>query len=587
VRENDRKNALDSNRPYAVMARRYRPQNFDALIGQEFLVNVLTNAFARNQIPHAMLLTGVRGVGKTTTARIVAKGLNCANAEGPTISPCGACSTCRAVADSRHVDVLEMDAASRTGIDDIREIIDSVPYRAAEARYKVYIIDEVHMLSKSAFNGLLKTLEEPPSHVVFILATTEIEKVPVTVLSRCMRFDLKRVESSTLVTHLAKICAQEGVSATPDALGVIARAAEGSVRDALSLLDQTVTHAGDEGLTEASTRSMLGMADRGAVFALFDMVMRGDAANALSKLNAMHAAGAEAMTIIRDLGEVCHLATMVKTLPGRADAPELSDAERTAAQAAAGAYGIRELGRLWQMILKALDEFKSAPSTLSAAEMAIIRMTHISTLPTPGDLAKQLAEGESIAAPTAPISSQGSPSQGETRAYSIAPTAQAGSAARQLAAEASAPAAKISVCAAPEDFDSLVALLRQKRDVNLQMQVECYVRPGPLKPGAFEFTPTADAPPELAAALSRKLHAWTGQRWIVSVADGHAAPTMMEKRAADVDALRASAMAHPLVAAAQSAFPGTEIIEVRRIEAGPNAAIADEDDMFESADNAI
>ncbi|MFT4151468.1 MAG: DNA polymerase III subunit gamma/tau, partial [Paracoccaceae bacterium] len=377
---------------YQVLARKYRPETFADLVGQEAMVRTLKNAFAADRIAHAFIMTGIRGTGKTTTARIIAKGLNCTGPDGtggPTTEPCGRCEACRAISEGRHVDVMEMDAASRTGVGDIREIIDSVHYRAASARYKIYIIDEVHMLSTSAFNALLKTLEEPPAHVKFIFATTEIRKVPVTVLSRCQRFDLKRIEPEVMMALLRRIAGGEGASITEDALALITRAAEGSARDATSLLDQAISHGAGE-TTADQVRAMLGLADRGRVLDLFDLIMRGDAAAALSELSAQYADGADPMVVLRDLAEITHWISVIKITPEAAEDPTTPPDERTRGLDMAARLPMRSLSRMWQMLLKALEEVALAPNAMMAAEMAVIRLTHVADLPDPEALIRRL-----------------------------------------------------------------------------------------------------------------------------------------------------------------------------------------------------
>src|SRR6056297_1151992 len=387
---------MSETTPYQVLARKYRPETFADLVGQEAMVRTLKNAYEADRIAQACIMTGIRGTGKTTTARIIAKGMNCIGPDGnggPTTDPCGQCEHCVAIMEGRHVDVMEMDAASRTGVGDIREIIDSVHYRAASARYKIYIIDEVHMLSTSAFNALLKTLEEPPAHVKFIFATTEIKKVPVTVLSRCQRFDLRRIEPETLIAHLRRICDAEGAAVTDEALALIARAAEGSARDALSLLDQAIAHGAGEADAEA-VRAMLGLADRGRALDLFEAVMRGDAAAALDEFRDQHAQGADPEAVLRELAEIAHWISIAKIRAEAADDPTEGPDARARAKALAEGLGHRALSRAWQMLLKALEEVAAAPNPAAAAEMALIRLTLVSELPSPEELIRRLgAEG--------------------------------------------------------------------------------------------------------------------------------------------------------------------------------------------------
>jgi DNA polymerase-3 subunit gamma/tau len=377
---------------YQVLARKYRPETFSDLIGQEAMVRTLKNAFEADRIAQAFMMTGIRGVGKTTTARIIAKGMNCIGLEGkagPTTNPCGQCEHCVAISEGRHVDVLEMDAASRTGVDDIREIIDSVHYRAASARFKIYIIDEVHMLSNNAFNALLKTLEEPPAHVKFIFATTEIRKVPVTVLSRCQRFDLRRIEPEEMIKMLQNLANLENASISNEALALITRASEGSARDAQSLLDQAISHGAGETNVD-QVRSMLGLADRGRVLDLFEFIMRGQAKEALNELGSQYSDGADPIGIIRDLAEVTHWVSVIKITPDAANDPTVSPDEKTRGQVFSESISMRILTRTWQLLLKTLEEISSAPSSMMAAEMAIIRITHVSDLPSPEELVKKL-----------------------------------------------------------------------------------------------------------------------------------------------------------------------------------------------------
>ncbi|HET9068490.1 MAG TPA: DNA polymerase III subunit gamma/tau [Amaricoccus sp.] len=572
---------------YRVLARKYRPATFADLIGQEAMVRTLRNAFAAERIAHAFVLTGVRGVGKTTTARIIAKGLNCTGADGqggPTIEPCGACDACLAIAEGRHVDVLEMDAASRTGVGDIRELIDGVAYRAASARYKVYIIDEVHMLSTSAFNALLKTLEEPPAHVKFIFATTEIRKVPVTVLSRCQRFDLRRIEPEAMLDYLGRIAAAEGVKVAPDAMALITRAAEGSMRDGLSLLDQAIAHGAGEATAE-EVRAMLGLADRGRVLDLFEAVMRGDARGALAELAAQYAAGADPMAVLRDLAEVTHWVSMVKLTPEAADDPTVGPDERARGLDFAGRLSMRALTRMWQMLLKALEEVAAAPSAIMAAEMAIIRLTHVAELPSPEELVRRLTAAP---APSAPPGGGRAPARGGAGASGSAMTAAA-VAQQPVAAPVTQPAAESGPLARYARFEDVVALIRARRDVSLLVEVETGVRLVRYAPGRIEFEPAEGAPPDLAARLSQRLQLWTGVRWGVAVVGSGGAATIAEVRAKKKGDLEARAREHPMVQAVLAAFPGAEIREVRPADvlaAAPFAPAAedvadDEDDDWD------
>ena len=552
---------------YQVLARKYRPGHFGDLIGQEAMVKTLTNAFAHDRIAHAFILTGVRGVGKTTTARIIAKGLNClGRGDKPTIDPCGTCDACVSIAEGRNVDVLEIDAASNTGVDNMREIIDSVRYRAAAARYKVYIIDEVHMLSTSAFNALLKTLEEPPEHVKFIFATTEIRKVPVTVLSRCQRFDLRRIEPEAMLAHLRGIADREGAGISDEALALITRAAEGSVRDALSLLDQAIAQgAGAEAGAEtgaAEVRAMLGLADRGRVIDLFEAIMRGDAKAALEELGAQYADGADPAVVLRDLAELTHWVSVLKISAEAAADPTVSTAERARGQDLAGRLSMRVLTRAWQMLLKAIEEVPVAPSAMMAAEMAVIRLTHVADLPPPEELVRRLTEGGG-AARRGPRS-EGAGSGGGPAARLIA-------VAGGVAGGAAAPAAAPVLGAGLETyarFEDVTALLRKERDIKLLDEVETFVRLVRYKPGVIEFSPAPGAPAELAGRLSQRLRDLTGARWQVAVSAGEGQPTIAEQTAAAKAAETARAADHPLVLAALEAFPGAEIRAVRPLGGG-------------------
>jgi DNA polymerase-3 subunit gamma/tau len=546
---------------YQVLARKYRPEIFADLIGQDAMVRTLRNAFAADRIAHAFVMTGIRGTGKTTTARIIAKGLNCIGVDGkggPTTEPCGVCEHCRAIAEGRHVDVMEMDAASRTGVGDIREIIDSVAYRAASARYKIYIIDEVHMLSNSAFNALLKTLEEPPAHVKFIFATTEIRKVPVTVLSRCQRFDLRRVEPEVMIAHLEKIAKAEGGAVTPEGMALITRAAEGSVRDAMSLLDQAISHGAGETSAD-QVRAMLGLADRGRVLDLFDHIMAGNAATALSELSSQYADGADPMAVLRDLAEVTHWVSVIQITPDTAEDPTIGPDERMRGLDMAKRLPMRVLTRMWQMLLKALEEVAHAPNAMMAAEMAVIRLTHVADLPSPEDLLRKINSQPRPSGPTgggmtAPLGGGGG---GGTHALAQRQPPSGGGALAALAVARADPLAQYAT------FESVVALIRTQRDMRLLLEVETSLKLVRFSPGRIEFEPTDDAPADLAARLAARLQGWTGARWGVSVVSGGGAPTLDTVRAAALDDSKRAALENPLVKAIFDAFPSAEIIDIR------------------------
>ncbi len=576
---------------YQVLARKYRPETFADLVGQDAMVRTLKNAFEADRIAQAFVMTGIRGTGKTTTARIIAKGMNCIGPDGtgqPTTDPCGTCEHCVAIMQGRHVDVMEMDAASRTGVDDIREIIESVHYRTASARYKIYIIDEVHMLSNNAFNALLKTLEEPPAHVKFIFATTEIRKVPVTVLSRCQRFDLRRIEPEVMIALLRKIATSENAEISDDALALITRAAEGSARDATSLLDQAISHGAGE-TTADQVRAMLGLADRGRVMDLFDMIMRGDAGAALDELGSQYADGADPMAVLRDLAEITHWISIVKITPESADDPTVSPDERARGQSLAERLPMRVLTRMWQMLLKSLDEVGSSPNSMMAAEMALIRMTHVADLPSPEELMRKLQETP----PPSPPSGGGAPSgsmghnqtsamgaQNATHAPSSGPVAASTGAVQAVALENS--------LARFPTFEHVVELIRSNRDVKLLVDVEGCVRLANYQPGRIEFVPTENAPSDLAQRLGSKLQAWTGNRWAISVVSEGGQETISEKNDAADLALKAEASAHPMVQAVMLAFPNSKITEIKtqndiiaRAQADALPEVEDEWDPFE------
>ena len=562
---------------YRVLARKYRPRTFDELIGQEPMVRTLANAFAAGRIAQAWMLTGVRGVGKTTTARILARALNYTRddvADGPAIEMPELGDNCEAIMEGRHVDVIEMDAASHTSINDIREIIEQIRYRPVSARYKVYIIDEVHMLSTAAFNGLLKTLEEPPEHVKFVFATTEIRKVPVTVLSRCQRFDLRRIDADTLVAHLAKIAKAEEVTVEDEALALIARAAEGSVRDALSLLDQAIAHSGGTIATE-DVRDMLGLADRARIIDLFEKVMSGDVTAAIGELGAQYEVGADPAVVLTDLAEFVHLVTRLRFAPD-AVGGSITEAERTRGTTFAETLSVRVLSRTWQMLLKGIQEVQTAPKPLAAAEMVLVRLCFAADLPTPDEALKLLRDstipagrttgtGHSAAAPAAPQASarQHDPTPPTGARLSIAGgsgetmDSLIGSAPERRETPADEPAVVIA------SLDDIVELAAGRRDLKLKELIETFVRPVRLEPGRMEIALEAGAPSSLPGDLSARLKEWTGSRWIVTVARDGGGATIRQKRQTEKQRLTDEARKDPNVEAVLDAFPGAEIVGVR------------------------
>ena len=565
------------NSTYQVLARKYRPETFADLVGQDAMVRTLKNAFEADRIAQAFVMTGIRGTGKTTTARIIAKGMNCIGPDGtggPTTEPCGACEHCTAIMEGRHVDVIEMDAASRTGVGDIREIIDSVHYRAASARYKIYIIDEVHMLSTSAFNALLKTLEEPPAHVKFIFATTEIRKVPVTVLSRCQRFDLRRIEPEDMIALMRKIATAEGAEISDDALALITRAAEGSARDATSLLDQAISHGAGE-TTADQVRAMLGLADRGRVLDLYDMILKGDAGGALNELSAQYADGADPMAVLRDLAEITHWVSVVKITPEAADDPTISPDERARGQAMAENLPMRVMTRMWQMLLKAIEEVAAAPNAMMAAEMAIIRLTHVADLPSPEELVRKL-QNTPVPTPTPP-SGGGAPTPNGGTSGGVATQAYAST---QMAG---GPGGTVTALAPQTDnalaryatFDHVVELIKSNRDGLLLNNVKKYVRLASYQPGRIEFVPAPNAPQDLAQRLGGALQRWTGNRWAVILVNEGGQPSIFEVEDAAAEAMREEARSHPLVQAIFDSFPKSKITEIKSQQEIANEALAE------------
>ena len=551
---------------YRVLARKYRPQDFTGLIGQEALVRTLKNAFATGRIAHAFMLTGVRGVGKTTTARIIARALNCVGPDGarkePTIQPCGVCEPCVAIAESRHMDVLELDGASNNGVEEVRQIIDSVRYAPASARYKVYIVDEVHMLTKPAFNALLKTLEEPPPHVEFIFATTEIRKVPVTILSRCQRFDLRRIETDVLIAHLATIAGQEKVEIEPAALALIARAAEGSVRDALSLLDQAIAHEEGHAIGANSVRDMLGLADRGRILDLFEKTMRGNIAAALADLADIYNSGADPLVVMQDLLEITHFLTRLKIAPDAQGFFDGGSGEAQRAAAIAAELPISVLTRAWQMLLKGLFEVRDATRPIAAAEMALVRLAYAADLPPTDKLVRDVLE-QDRSTPLAPAPRSGTRgpqstsamvrSGGDAASAQVLPRAE-----NQISRHAQMPDGP-----ALNTLADIAALAAAKNASVLKVQIENHIHLVRLEPGQIEFRPATAAPRTLAGDLAQKLKEWTGVRWVVTLAREGGEPTLAEqKKAAREKKLEQVAQA-PMVRAVLDRFPGAEIVAVR------------------------
>ena len=572
---------------HAALARKYRPKIFGELIGQEAMVRTLRNAFATGRIAQAYMLTGVRGVGKTTTARLIARALNyeAPGVAGPTLDMDQEGVHCRAIIESRHLDVVEMDAASHTGIDDIRELIDSAHYKPNIARYKVYILDEVHMLSKPAFAGLLKTLEEPPEHVKFIFATTEVRKVPVTVLSRCQRFDLKRIEIEPLIEHLARIAGEEGAPAERPALTLIARAAEGSVRDALSILDRAIAFGGSQVEADA-VRGLLGLADRTRIFDLMETVLSGDAGGALTQLDALNRDGAEPGQVIADLADAVHAVTLVKAAGVASADPAASEAEKARAADLAGRLPMPALARAWQMLLKGHEEVRASPRPLAAADMVLVRLAYAANLPPPGELARRVHDGAGATAAEAGATPPPKPQRKPEPARAETPrveTLRAEAPRLQPSAPADHEAPEPPSAPLPElkSFEDIVALAEAKRDLKLKHALTEQVRLVQFKPGTLEVNPLPQAPRELGQELMRKLKAWTGRVWIVAVSDEEGAPPLgvqrREKEARDIEAVRE----HPAVKEVMQHFPGARIAAVRSV-AEPASPVdgADEAEEF-------
>ncbi len=547
---------------YRVLARKYRPGTFAELIGQDAMVRTLTNAFAQGRIAQAYLLTGVRGVGKTTTARILARALNYepkeAGGGGPTLDMPVLGRHCEAIMESRHIDVIEMDAASHNGVEDVRQINEAVRYTPVSARYKIYILDEVHMFSSAAFNALLKTLEEPPPHVKFIFATTEVRKVPVTILSRCQRFDLKRVEADAIVKHLAEIADKEKAKTEPEALALIARAAEGSVRDSLSLFDHAIAHGGGTVKAE-EVRTMLGLADRARVIDLFESIMKGDIAAALGEFRAQYEIGADPAVILTDLAEFTHLLTRFKVLPATADDRSLIEAERKRGREMAAGLSIQTLSRAWQMLTKGIFEVQSSGKPAQAAEMVLVRLTYAADLPTPDEALKALREGDN-AGGGAP-SAGAKPSDGGPR-LSIA--ADGGATARAIRQPAREPEASVKALPVLATLEDVAALAAAKRDIKLKHAVENYLRLVRMEEGRLEVAFMPGAPSNLAGELGTRLTEWTGKRWFVTVSREAGAETLAAAASAAREAKKRDVRSDPLVEAVLKRFPGAEIVAVTK-----------------------
>ncbi len=587
---------------YRVLARKYRPATFADLIGQDAMVRTISNAFETGRIPQAWILTGVRGVGKTTTARILARALNYELPDGSIIGPTIDMPTlgvhCQAIMESRHLDVIEMDAASHNSVDDVRQINDAIRYAPVSARYKVYILDEVHMLSGAAFNALLKTLEEPPPHAKFVFATTEIRKVPITVLSRCQRFDLRRVDAALLVKHLQGIAAKEDLTAEPEALALIARAAEGSVRDSLSLFDQAIAHAAGPVRAE-DVRQMLGLADRTRVIDLFDALMRADVAAALKELRDQYDTGADPAMVLGDLAEFTHFVTRVKIVPAVADDISLTEAERTRGRAFATKLSMRVLARTWQMLLKGIAEVEAAGRPVDAAEMVLVRIAYAADLPTPDEVMRSLPEasrgnGSGTTAPSAAPQCQELRSEGlrsevlRSEAPRGAPRASAGAASAAVA-PIGEPTARTADSAMParavRTFEDLIALAAEKRDLAMKSALERDVRLVRFDDGRLELALEASARKTLIGELSKKLNDWTGRRWMVVVSAEQGAPSLKAQSEMRKAELKDGVRDDPLVQAVLARFPGAEIVDVRPPPGSPAGSAVPDDEVPDTLQN--
>ena len=581
---------------YQVLALKYRPKTFDELIGHGPMVKTLSNALESGRLAHAFVLTGVRGIGKTTTARIIARALNCIGPDGnggPTIEPCGVCEHCRAIAEDRHVDVLEMDAASRTGVDDIRELIEGVRYRPTSARYKIYIIDEVHMLSKSAFNALLKTLEEPPEHVKFIFATTEIRKIPITVLSRCQRFDLRRVQIDELSAHYTRIAKLEHADIEEEAVALIARAADGSVRDGMSLLDQAISHGAGK-VTTQQVRDMLGLSDRSRIFDLFDSTMKGEINEALELLSAQYSLGGDPAVMLQDMLDLTHWLTRVKLSPDAANDPGVSQIERERGKEIAAKLAMPQLTRAWQMLLKGLEETRIAPSPIQAAEMILIRLAYAAEMPPPGDLIKKLRQDMANSGGNAP---QGGGNGGGGNGGGPGPRMQVVNGGGGSAAVAQRRPDPLGVpeqveqpvyAQMPESFAAVADLLAKDRETTgIAMQVKNYMHLVKYEPGRIEFRPARGARQDLSTQLIKALNGLTGTRWLVSVSEREeGAPTLKEQELEALEQRKADASQDPLVKAIIEGLPKAKIVAVH-LPAGQEEGAQEADESGSVYDDAF
>lgn len=569
----------DQDNHYRVLARKYRPVDFAELIGQDAMVRTLSNAIETGRLAHAFILTGVRGIGKTTTARIIAKALNCIGKDGQgsaTIEPCGECENCIAISESRHVDVMEMDAASRTGIDDIREIIDGVKYASVSARFKIYIIDEVHMLSRNAFNALLKTLEEPPEHVKFIFATTEIRKVPVTVLSRCQRFDLRRVSIEELINHYSNIAKMENCEIEQSALGLIARAAEGSVRDGLSLLDQAFAHGAGK-VSEEQVRDMLGLADRAQIFDLYKDILAGKTADALAQLRHQFHHGADPAVIIQDMLELTHWLTRLKVVPDAGDDLVTSESERKQGLDMAQKLSVPTLTRNWQMLLKGTEEVRISPNPISAAEMVIVRLTYSANLPTPEELVKQISKnsnssaqapaahsangGGNIKAEATQTISNNHPPGNSPQAFSVIQ----GSGQTAISIADPMTVSEQAYIRAPETFEELVRLFEQQGDPEIAFQLNDNVHLVSYDVGRIDIRPNDRVPKNIASRMSAELKKWTGKNWVISLSKQIGEVTLYEKDLAEQEALHSAILENNLVKSVLKTFQGAMISDIQKL----------------------